>query len=229
MEVFRPEDGMAFVEEGHVYTLKGVRIPFSLTQILELSGLARVPTEASEIAARPAKAKLGTKVHEYTLWSDQGDLDMEDLKPYPAYYNRVLGWQQFREDFHFEPDLTSCEIPIGVRLNGMLYAMKLDKYGCIGEGDKLAMAVVEVKCSVNLEAHYKYQTAGQAIAFKAHAESVQMPLKRYVVQLFDKANGANRFYRAVEHDGRMDEKIFLGAGLMNVYARLNDGLLKGEK
>jgi len=68
VEIFGPQDGVTFVEEGHVYYLKGQRIPFSLTQILELSGLSRQPTEPSEIAARPAAAIRGTRVHEYTLW-----------------------------------------------------------------------------------------------------------------------------------------------------------------
>lgn len=234
MEVFRPEDGMAFVETDpatgkpcHYYTLKDVRVPFSLTQVLELSGLARQPESASEIANRPAAAKRGTKIHEATLLMDQDDFDLESLAPWPDYYNRCLGWQQFREDFHFVPELASCEIPIGVRVNGMLYAMKLDAYGCIGEGEKLAMAVVEKKCSVSLESHYKYQTAGQAIAFREHSTALNLPLKRFVVQLLDKPNGNNRYYKAVEHDGKMDEKLFLAAGLTNVYTRLNDGLLKG--
>ncbi|MGA2654291.1 MAG: hypothetical protein ABSF28_27540 [Terracidiphilus sp.] len=234
MEVFRPEDGMSFVEVNpvtgkpcHYYTLKDVRVPFSLTQVLELSGLARQPESASEIANRPAAAKRGTKIHEATLLMDQDDFDLESLAPWPDYYNRCLGWQQFREDFHFVPELASCEIPIGVRVNGMLYAMKLDAYGCIGEGEKLAMAVVEKKCSVSLESHYKYQTAGQAIAFREHSTALNLPLKRFVVQLLDKPNGNNRYYKAVEHDGKMDEKLFLAAGLTNVYTRLNDGLLKG--
>jgi hypothetical protein len=226
MEVFRPEDGMEFVEDGHIYKLKGVKVPFSLTQIIELSGLARQPESASEMANRPAAAKRGTKVHEATLLMDQDDFDLESLAPWPDYYNRCLGWQQFREDYHFVPDLSSCEIPMGVRVNGMLYAMKLDAYGCIGEGDKLAMAVVEKKCTAQIEKHVKYQTAGQAIAFKDHATSLNLPLKRLVVQLLEKANAANRYYNLVEHDNKMDEKLFLAAGLTNVYCRLNDGLLK---
>lgn len=229
MEVFFPADGVTFTEEGHYYTLKGQRVPFSLTQILELSGISRQPTAQSEIAARPAAAKRGTKVHEYSLWLDQGELDLDDLKPYPEYYNRVIGWQQFCQDFHFMPDLTFCEVPIAVRCNGMLYAMKLDAYGVIGEGENIAMAVVEKKCTADAEDSHAIQTAGQAIAFKSHAESVQLPLKRFVVYLFDKENSAKRFYRCVEHTDRQDEKIFVGAGLTNVYYRAQHGLLNGAK
>ena len=228
MEVFFPADGVTFTEEGHYYTLKGQRVPFSLTQILELSGISRQPTAQSEIAARPAAAKRGTKVHEYTLWLNQGELDLDDLRPYPEYYNRVIGWQQFCQDFHFMPDLTFCEVPIAVRCNGMLYAMKLDAYGVIGEGENIAMAVVEKKCTADAEDSHAIQTAGQAIAFKAHAESVQLPLKRFVVYLFDKENSAKRFYRCVEHTDRTDEKVFVGAGLTNCYWRQQHGLLNGK-
>lgn len=226
MEVFFPADGVTFTEEGHYYTLKGQRVPFSLTQILELSGISRQPTAQSEIAARPAAAKRGTKVHEYTLWLDQGELDLDDLKPYPEYYNRVIGWQQFCEDFHFMPDLTFCEVSIAVKVNGMLYGMKLDAYGVIGEGENIAMAVVEKKCTADAEDSHAIQTAGQAIAFKTHAESLQLPLKRFVVYLFDKENSAKRFYRCVEHTDRTDEKVFVGAGLTNCYWRQQHGLLK---
>ena len=224
MEVFYPPD-VTFTEEGHIYYLKGQRIPFSLTQILELAGLSRQPTSATEIAARPAAAKRGTKVHEFTLWSDQGELDMDDLKPYPEYHNRVLGWQQFRADFRFQPDLTMCEVPIAVKVNGMLYATKVDAYGVIGEGDKVSMVVCEKKCTANEEESHAIQTAGEALAFKAHAESVQSPLRRYRVYLFDKANAANRFYRCVQCEDRTDEKIFVAA-LTTVYWRLQKGLLK---
>ena len=232
MEVYFPQDGMEFVgtengKECHYYRLKGERIQFSLTQVLELSGLARQPQSAQEAEQWAAKAKLGTKVHEYTLWLDWGEIELDDLKAYPDYYNRVLGWKQFREDFKFMPDLTMCEVPIAVRVNGMLYAMKLDAYGAIGDENALAMAVVEKKCSVNIEPHYALQTAGQALAFKAHAESLQFPLKRFVVQLLDKPNGSGKCYKCVEHTDRNDEKVFVGAGLMNVYTRLNYGTLKG--
>ena len=227
MEVYYGEkDGVTFTEEGHAYYLKGQRVPFSLTQILELSGISRQPSSPTEIAARPAAAKRGTKIHEATLLMDQDDFDLETLKPWPEYYNRCVGWQQFREDFHFMPDLTMCEVPIAVKVNGMLYAMKLDAYGVIGEGENIAHAVIEKKCTANEEDSHAIQTAGQAIAFKQHAESLQVPLRRYVVYLFDKPNQANRYYRAVEHTDRNDEKVFVGAGLTNVYWRLNKGILK---
>lgn len=224
MELFMPPE-VTFAEEGHVYHLNGQRIPFSLTQVLEVSGLSRQPSSATEIAARPAAAKRGTKVHEYTLWNDQGELDLDDLKPYPEYLNRVIGWRQFREDMHFEPDLTVCEAPIAVKLNGMTYAMKLDAFGVIGEGENVALAVVEKKCTADAEACHAIQTAAQALAFKERGETLQMPVKRYVVYLVDKCGADGRYYRAVECTDRSDEKIF-AAALTTVYWRLQKGLVK---
>jgi len=234
MEVFFPQDGMEFHEAdangnpAHYYTLKGERVPFSLTQVLQLAGLAREPQSAKEAEAWAAKAVLGTKVHEYTLWLDQDEIALNDLKAYPSYFNRVLGWKQFCDDFKFMPDLTMCEVPIGVRVNGMLYATKVDAYGVIGDESNLAMAVVEKKCSVNIEPHYALQTAGEALAFKQHTEVLQMPLKRFLVQLLETPNGSGKCYKCVEHTDRNDEKVFVGAALMNCYMRLGYGTLKGN-
>jgi len=42
-------------------------------------------------------------VHEYTHWWDENDFGSErPLKPYPDYYNRTLGWTQFREDWNYK-------------------------------------------------------------------------------------------------------------------------------
>lgn len=230
MDIYRPADGVEFVgtengHECHYYRLNGERVPFSLTQILELAGLSRQPQSDAERHMWDAKAKLGTRVHEYTLWLDQEEIALEDLKAYPAYYNRVLGWQQFRQDFEFSPDLSSCEVPMAVRLNGCLYAFKADAYGIMGPEDKMAMAVVEKKCTVNIEPHHAIQTAAQAIAFRPHAEGIKLPLRRFVVQLLETPNGSGRYYRAEECTDRTDEKIF-AAALATVSWRYGKGLLK---
>ena len=98
MEIFRAEDGLTFEPEGHRYMLDGKRV-MSLTQILEAAGLVDYSMVKPDVLA--AKAALGTKVHEYTLWNDQGELDMDDLKPYTKYWTRVEGWRQFVQDFRF--------------------------------------------------------------------------------------------------------------------------------
>ena len=226
MEVYLPQDGVEFHEDGHYYTLRGERIPFSLTGAIKLAGFSRQPQSAQEAEAWAKKAVLGTKVHEYTLWLDQGEIELDDLKAYPEYFNRVLGWQQFRQDFKFDPDLTLCEVPIAVRVNGMLYATKVDAFGVMGDEENLVMAVIDKKCSVNIEPHYALQTMGEALCFKGRAEALGMPLKRYIVQLLPEPNASGKCYKAVEHTDRNDERIFVGACLANVYKRLEYGTLK---
>lgn len=223
MEFYREQDGLKFQEEGHIYTLDGNRV-ISLTQILDAAGLVNYDGIAPEVLAN--KAKFGTKVHTYCLWNDQGELDMNDLVPYPNYWNRVEGWRQFVEDFKFMPDLTWCEVPAACKVNGSTYALTVDRYGVIGEGDNIANAVIELKTCADREYHHQIQTAGQAILFRQHSESMQMPLKRYCVYLLDKKNQANRFYFCQPHDDRLDEKIFLSA-LMLTQTRINNKLLKG--
>ena len=125
------------------------------------------------------KAKFGTKIHEYCLWLSKGDLDMDDLKPYPKYWNRVEGWRQFIEDFKFKFDLDWCEVPCAVKVNGILYAMTIDCYGSYGEGENISLAVVEIKTCADQEPSHAIQTAGQAIAFHHHAETVQTPAQAF--------------------------------------------------
>lgn len=222
IEVFYPKDGMAFAEEGHVYTLKGVKVPFSLTQVIRLAGFA--PEYPDKEAAR-LKAELGTKVHEYTLWLDQGEMDLSDLEGFPEYANRVAGWVQFRADMGFTPDLSMCEVPLGIKVNGMLYATKVDAYGVLSNGD---LAVVEKKCTAKIEPCYALQTAGEALAFKAHAEAHQSKLRRFCVQLLAEKNAAGKFYNLREYTDDKDERVFVHSALANVYSRLNMGLLKQE-
>ncbi len=226
VEVYLPQDGVEFHEDGHYYTLNGERIPFSLTGAIKLAGFSRQPQSAQEAEAWAKKAVLGTKVHQYSDWLDRGEIELDDLKAYPEYFNRVLGWQQFRQDFKFDPDLTLCEVPIAVKVNGMLYATKCDAFGVMGDEENLVMAVIDKKCSVNIEPHYALQTMGEALCFKGRAEALGMPLKRYIVQLLPEPNGGGKCYRAIEHTDRNDERIFVGACLANVYKRLEYGTLK---
>ena len=221
MEYFREADGLKFTEEGHRYELNGQRL-ISLTQILSAAGL--VDYSAVNPQVLEDKAKFGTKVHEYCLWLSKGDLDMDDLKPYLKYWNRVEGWRQFIEAFKFKFDLDWCEVPVAVKVNGISYAMTMDCYGSYGEGENVSLAVVEIKTCCNQEPSHQIQTAGQAIAFRNQAESLQMPLKRFAVYLQDKPDSGGRYYKVQEHTERMDEKVFLSALALTQW-RINHKLL----
>jgi hypothetical protein len=224
MEFFRSEDGLEFSSEGHVYKLEGKRV-ISLTQILDAAGLVDYSAVNPDVLAK--KAAFGTKVHEYTKWNDMGDLDMDDLVPYPDYWRRVEGWRQFVEDFHFQPDMNWCEIPCAVKCNGMLWAMTIDRFGIMGTKEDIVAgkgvpAVVEIKTCCDREYSHQIQTAGQAIPFRGDGS---VPLKRGAVYLLDKPNAANRLYFYQAHEDRTDEKVFLAA-LMLTQARINNKLLK---
>jgi hypothetical protein len=221
MEYFREKDGLTFTEEGHRYELNGQWV-ISLTQIIAAAGLIDYSAVNPQVVED--KAKFGKKIHKYCLWLSKGDLDMDDLKPYPKYWNRVEGWRQFIEDFKFKFDLDWCEVPCAVKVNGILYAMTIDCYGSFGEGDNLALAVVEIKTCADQEPSHAIQTAGQAIAFHNHAETVHLPLKRFAVYLQDKPDAGGRYYKVQEHTERIDEKIFLSALVLTQW-RINHKLL----
>ena len=228
MEFFLEADGLTFNPEGHKYHLQGKPL-ISLTQILDACGLVDYSAVQPDVLAN--KASFGTKVHEYTMLHDQDDLEPEDwakLLSHPKYGPRLKGWVQFCEDFHFTPDPNWIEVPCAVRVNGMTYAMTIDRFGILrtpedAVAEKAIPAVVEIKTCCDREPSHQIQTAGQAIPFRGDGS---VPLKRFAVYLLDKPNGGGKFYFAQEHTERTDEKVFLCA-LTLVQYRINSKLLKG--
>jgi hypothetical protein len=225
MEFYRKEDGLTFTEEGHRYEMNGQRI-ISLTQILDACGLVDYSGIDPTVLAN--KAKFGTKIHEYTLWNDQGELDMDDLKPYQNYFNCIVGWRQFCEDFNFACNMEWAEVPCAVKLNGMLFGMTVDRFGTFGSKEdvaagKVSFGVVEIKTCADRKFSHQIQTAAQTVPFRGDGS---VAMKRYAVYLLSQPNGSGRCYFAQEHTERMDEKIFLAA-LMLTQTRINNKLLKG--
>lgn len=222
MEVFLENDGLVFEEIDpitdepcHRYKLNGERI-ISLTQIIDAAGL--INFDGVPIETLKAKAQFGSVVHDLCLWADKGELDLEDLDPFPIHRPRVLGWLDFVKDYDFEPDLTWCERPMAIKVNGCRYAMKLDRFGMTNQG----YAVVEIKTSCDLPPAYNIQTAAQVIPFRNELRPV---VKRLIVQLLEKPNAAGKFYFAKECEDRMDEKVFLSA-LTTLQWRINNRLYK---
>ena len=228
MEFYRAEDGLTFEPESHRYLLNGKAL-ISLTQILSAAGLVDYSMVQPDVLA--AKASFGKKVHEYTMLLDTDDLepdDREKLLTHPKYGPRLKGWLQFLEDFHFTPDLNWCEVPIAVKLNGMLYGLTIDRFGILGTPEEIAAgkgipAVVELKTCCDREYAHQIQTAGQAVLFRGDGS---VPLKRFAVYLLDKTNGAGKYYFAQQHEDRLDEKVFLSALILTQF-RINNKLLKG--
>ena len=215
IEIYTAKNGLTFEPEGHIYKMDGRRLP-SLTQILDAAGFidySMVPLETLK-----AKAAFGTRVHEYCLWIDQDEIGIEELKPYPAYESRVLGWMDFVKDYDLQADMEWAERPMAVKINGCTFALTPDRYGMSNQGP----CVVEIKCSVDLMPAYALQTAAQVLPFR---NELNPTVKRFVCQLLDKPNGSGKRYFAKEYTDRTDEKIFLAA-LATTQWRINNKLFK---
>lgn len=208
IELYTETEGVTFdgsldpetEEDRHIYRLKGKVVP-SVTQILKSCRMVNYDHVKKENL--DYKSAIGQKVHEYTLWLDQDELDeegMEQLKGFPVYYNRLLGWLDFCNDYDFQPDHSYSEKSMVVKVNGMLYAMKPDRYGT----SNIGKAVVDIKSSTVILPAYDLQTAGYAIPFR----SPENVVKRIIVQLLEKpVNG--KYYRKHEAENPNDERIFL--------------------
>lgn len=228
MEFYRAEDGLTFTEEGHKYALQGKPL-ISLTQILDAAGLVDYSAVQPDVLAN--KAAFGTKVHEYTMLHDTDDLEPEDwtkLINHPKYGPRLKGWVQFCKDFHFTPDQNWIEVPAAIKLNGMTYALTVDRFGTFGTPQEIVAGkgshgVVEIKTCCDREPSHQIQTAGQAVMFRGDGS---VPCRRFAVYLLDKPNGSGKFYFAQEHTDRVDEKVFLCALTLTQF-RINNKLLKG--
>jgi len=194
-------------EERHDYLLDGRPIP-GCTSILQRAGyvdLSMVPAHVLQ-----AKAEFGTKIHEFTHWYDEGDLDLNDLIGFPEYARRVEGWAQFREDWDFTPDLEWSEKPLAICVNGSTFGVKPDCFGVgrFGPGGTSLLSTVEKKCTAEIERSAELQTAAQALAIK----SLTVPIPgRIVCQLLDERDRNGKYYR--------DEALFLACLAIDVDKR----------
>lgn len=205
--------------ELHEYTLDGYRVP-GLTSIIARAGVSNYDNVPQ--AVMKAASAMGTKIHQYTQWYDEGDLDLDELKPYPSYFNRVTGWVQFREDWQFKAQIR--ETPMVVKYNSMVYGMKPDCFGVgnFGAGGTPLESTVEIKCTAEIEPSAQLQTAGQALPLK----SEENPLPgRVVCQLLDTANQQGKFYNIEFFKESTDERIFLAILALD-YWKKNHGIIK---
>lgn len=212
IEVFT--EGVVLDEASHTYTLDGKRIPgcTSIIQGVGLSDFSQVPKYILE-----KKSALGTRVHNYTHWWDENDLDIEDLKLYPVYYNRLLGWTQFRQDWGFKPLVT--EVAMAIRVNGMTFGVTPDRFGVgnFGPEGVPLMSTVEIKNTVDMEPSHRVQTAAQALALK---EDAPIP-GRIICQLLEEPDKSGRFYKIEKCEDPLDERIFLAALALETWKRNN--------
>lgn len=208
-------------ETRHDYLLDNSPIP-GCTSILQRAGyvdLSMVPA-----AVLKAKSEFGTKIHEYTHFYDEDDLDMNDLIDFPEYSRRVEGWAQFREDWDFTPDPKWSEKPLAVVVNGMPFGVKPDCFGVgrFGVGGTSLLSTVEKKTTVEIERSAELQTAAQALALK----SPEVPIPgRIVCQLLDEKDRNGKYYRIHRCENRRDESLFLACLAIDIDKR-NSKIIK---
>lgn len=211
-------DGVVLTEndEEHSYKLEGKPIP-GCSHILERAGLVNYD-QVPDDGRLGAKGMYGSAVHEYCHWWDEDDLDIEDLKHTPRYYNPVVGWTQFRELFQFTPAV--IEQPIAIRVNGMVFGVKPDRFGmgaCGPDGEPV-ICTVEIKTTADVEYAAKIQTAAQGLAVKTPENPIPV---RLIVQLRDTADSAGNFFKVTQPKDPLDEKVWLAALLLE-YAKINN-------
>lgn len=216
-EIYTFKEGVTFdgsrdpetEEDKHIYRFGGKVVP-SVSQILKSCRMISYDHVKEEVLKY--KGEVGSKVHEYTVWLDQDELDIEDLKDYPMYYNRLRGYLEFTADFDFRADSQWTECPMAVKTNGMIYGMMPDRFGT----SILGRTVVDLKTSATILPAYDLQTAGYAIPFKTEQEPFP---KRLIVQLLEeKVNG--KYYKLHEGTNIDDERKFLSC-LSLVWWKIN--------
>ena len=205
----------------HKYLLDGSPIP-GCTSILQRCGY--VDLSGIPVHVLKAKSEFGIKIHEYTHWYDDGDLDMADLIDFPEYGRRVEGWAQFREDWDFQPIKEWSEQPIAVCVNGMTFGVKPDCFGVgrFGVGGTSLLSTVEKKTTYSIERSAELQTAAQALALKG--PECPMP-GRIVCQLLDKPDRTGKLYKIHRCDNRRDEALWLACLAIDTDKR-NAGVIK---
>ena len=168
---------LEFQEEGHIYTVGGIRVPSvsEVTSCLSRMAYGEAPSEAMAIAA-----DRGTAVHKATQELDEaGECTVTgDLSPFLEAYNKFLEDKKPKWDF----------IEFAVN-NGMQYAGTLDRYGLLNN----AHAIVDIKTTSSITRSVKaLYTAAQNLYRMAIEDWLPVD-KIYILQLKRDAT-----YRLVE-------------------------------
>jgi hypothetical protein len=218
IEVLTSADGVNLVDtpDSHVYTIDGKRIP-GCTTIIANAGYCDYSMVPEQVMKH--KSAFGTLLHDYCLWWDQKDLELEEMKKWPAYYSRILGWTQFVEDFELEFSL--MEQPLAIKVNGMVFGVKPDRLGIGKFGDQRKICTIEIKSTHSIERAAELQTAGQALALK---DEDPLPA-RVICQLLETPNQAGKNYNYKRCADNLDERIFLSCLAIETDKR-NHGILK---
>ena len=183
-----PAIDFTFEAEGHRYTERGSGIPIlSVTQVLDSVGIVDYPDFAKD--AMEWKSGLGTAVHTATQFIDssaQGDLDWNTVDQRIVPY--IVGYEKFCEEACFTAQ--HVELRGAVKLPQGPVAFTLDRIGTLGG----LSAIVEIKCTLNLEKSVAIQLAGyeECVLALGHKPEGSPTFKRIAVQL--RENGTYKLY-----------------------------------
>ena len=158
---------LEFQEEGHIYTVDGIRVPSvsEITSFLARIAYGEAPPDVMAIAA-----ERGTMVHRATQELDEkGECSITgDLAPYLQAYSSFLEEHNPKWDF--------IEFPVN---NGLLYAGTLDRYGLLNN----THAILDIKTTSSITRNVKaLYTAAQNLYRMAIQDWLPVD-KIYILQL----------------------------------------------
>ena len=146
-----PASIIAFQPEGHVYTVDGRRVPWSVTELLEAAGISPDYRKVHPAVLQHARQR-GIHVDLCADLDDRDDLDWSSIHPDAVGY--LQGWRAFKKDYGYEPILQQ---PL-LYHPGWNYAGSADAIGML-DGH---VAVIERKATAKLAASAALQTAAYA-------------------------------------------------------------------
>jgi len=191
----------SFEEIGHRYTTEDGAVVPSVSQCMELSGISDVSGIPAHILERASA--IGTAVHQACEFLDQDDLELDSLDPSIVGY--VVGYQKFREEHEFIPELV--EHRIVAELGGMRYGMCVDRVGRFKVSKNTIL--LDIKTSSKPQPSWGIQTA-------AYAAGLGLDCERKVVHV-----AKDGTYRLIHH--REDDLTTWAAALQVAHWRLAHG------
>lgn len=191
----------------HTYTVEGIGVIPSVTQVLKETGL--VDYRYINQAVLSAASAFGVAVHRATELYDRDRLDEEKLDA--NLVPHLSSWKKFVFDFKF------CPLHIEERGYSAkyLYGYTYDRVG-VCESSKFAgkLVLVDIKTGIPLPGFHA-QTAAYA---KAHEEQYRGDKIKARIAVYLKAEG----YSVEEHKDESDFTTFLSALHLYNFKKLNN-------
>lgn len=184
--------GLTFDPVKHRYFLDAIPLP-SITGVIAAAGLSDYSGIPEAVLRR--KQQLGKAVHLAACFVDKGTLDWASVHPDTVPY--IKAYESFIKKTGFSP--LFAEQPLASKR--LRFAGTPDRLGLLYGKH----AIVEIKCSVNIEPAAAYQTAAQAILVEEN-KLVPKVKVRYALHLKPDAS-----YKLVPFKDATDRFTFVAA------------------